>query len=158
MNVELVKMNEVDFEHFLDTAVVNFAEDKVRNGSWKRETSLEQSQEAFGNLLPDREKTENHYLKNIVVEGETIGYLWYAVHKEQQPNYAYLYEIFVSAEHRGRGFGKQVMTLFMQEVKALGIDDVWLHVFGHNNGALKLYQQLGFEITDYNMRASTSLF
>lgn len=158
MTIELTLMNEQNFRSFIDIAVVNFAKDKVINGSWKEDTALEQSMSAFNSLLPEGEKTENNVLKNIVFENQNIGYIWYSINKKQEPYYAYLFEIFISPEYRGRGFGTEAMSLCMKEIKGKDIDDVWLHVFGHNQSALKLYQQLGFEITDYNLKANTSRF
>ncbi|MEH7611881.1 GNAT family N-acetyltransferase [Gottfriedia acidiceleris] len=158
MTLNLKFMNNQDFQRFLEIATVNFANDKVKNGSWKEETALEQSKAAFQSLLPEGENTENNYLKNIVLNEETIGYIWYSINKNQEPIYAYLYEILIYPEYRGQGFGKETMGMCIKEINELGVDDVWLHVFGHNQGALNLYQQLGFEITDYNLKVSSSRF
>ena len=151
-------MNNQDFQRFLEIATVNFANDKVKNGSWKEETALEQSKAAFQSLLPDGENTENNYLKNIVLNEEKIGYIWYSINIKQVPNYAYLYEILIYPGYRGQGFGKESMRMCIKEINELGVDEVCLHVFGHNRGALNLYQQLGFEITDYNLKVSSSRF
>jgi len=151
-------MNHQDFQRFLEIATVNFANDKVKNGSWKEETALEQSKAAFQSLLPEGENTENNYLKNIVLNEEKIGYIWYSINIKQVPNYAYLYEILIYPEYRGQGFGKESMRMCIKEINELGVDEVCLHVFGHNQGALNLYQQLGFEITDYNLKVSSSRF
>ncbi|KQL42371.1 hypothetical protein AN960_01450 [Bacillus sp. FJAT-25509] len=151
-------MNNQDFQRFLEIATVNFANDKVKNGSWKEETALGQSKAAFQSLLPEGENTENNYLKNIVLNEETIGYIWYSINLKQEANYAYLYEILIYPEYRGQGFGKESMSKCIKEINELGVDDVCLHVFGHNQGALNLYQQLGFEITDYNLKVSSSRF
>ncbi|ODG94090.1 hypothetical protein BED47_02380 [Gottfriedia luciferensis] len=151
-------MNHQDFQRFLEIATVNFANDKVKNGSWKEETALEQSKAAFQSLLPEGENTENNYLKNIVLNEEKIGYIWYSINIKQVPNYAYLYEILIYPEYRGQGFGKESMRMCIKEINELGVDEVCLHVFGHNQSALNLYQQLGFEITDYNLKVSSSRF
>ncbi|PGM56074.1 GNAT family N-acetyltransferase [Bacillus sp. AFS053548] len=158
MTLNLTLMKNKNFQRFLEIATVNFAKDKVENGSWKEETALEQSKAAFQSLLPEGENTENNYLKNIVLNEEMIGYIWYSVNIKQEPNYAYLYEILIYPEYRGRGFGKEAMRMCIKEINELGVDDVCLHVFGHNQNALNLYQQLGFEITDYNLKVSSSLF
>ncbi|MFD1020716.1 GNAT family N-acetyltransferase [Thalassobacillus hwangdonensis] len=158
MTIKFSKMNEQDFKEFYDVATINFANDKINNGSWPEQTALEQSKEAFQSLLPDNEKTENHYLKNILFMDRKIGYMWYAINSTEPSPHAYLYEIFINPEFRGKGFGTEAMRLCMKEIEQKGIDDVWLHVFGHNHGALKLYQQLGFETTDYTMKASAKQF
>ncbi|MGG0177861.1 GNAT family N-acetyltransferase [Gottfriedia acidiceleris] len=158
MTLNLTLMNNQDFQRFLVIATVNFANDKVKNGSWKEETALEQSKAAFQSLLPEGENTENNFLKNIVLNEQTIGYIWYSINIKQELNYAYFYEILIYPEHRGQGYGKEAISKCIKEINELGVDDVWLHVFGHNQGALNLYQQLGFEITDYNLKVNTSRF
>ncbi len=158
MDILLKPMNEQNFQSFINMAAVNFAKDKVKNGSWKEETALEQSKSAFKSLLPEGEKSENNVLYNIVLEDEVIGYIWCSVNKNQEPNYAYLFEILVYQEFRGQGFGKEALRKCIKEIKDLGIQNVWLHVFSHNQGALKLYQRLGFEITDYNLKLDTAGF
>ncbi len=35
--------------------------------------------------------------------------------------------------------------------KKLGMNKIGLHVFGHNKVARRLYEQLGYEITNINM-------
>lgn len=158
MYIKLTSMNKQDFKEFIERATVNFAKDKVKNGSWKEETAQEQSETAFNSLLPEGEKTENNVLKNIVFEERNIGYIWYSLNKKQELPYAYLFEILIYPEFRGQGFGTEAMNLCMKEINALGIDNVWLHVFGHNQDALKLYQRLGFHITDYNLKVDTARF
>jgi ribosomal protein S18 acetylase RimI-like enzyme len=152
MTIRFTAMNDEDFQRFIDTASVNFANDKVKNGSWKQEAALEQSLAAFRRLLPDGVQTENHFLKNIVLDNQIIGYLWYEIKKQEDSKHVYLFEILVSPQLRGQGYGTEALELFIQEVKEKGIEDIWLHMFGHNQGALKLYQQIGFEITDYNLK------
>ncbi|PEK99059.1 N-acetyltransferase [Bacillus sp. AFS017336] len=158
LTLNLTQMNKQDFQRFLDLATVNFAKDKVKNGSWKEETALDQSKAAFQSLLPEGEKTENNYLKNIVLNEQFIGYIWYSINLKQEPNYAYLFEILIYPEYRGQGYGNEAMSACIKEINELGIEDVCLHVFGHNQGALKLYQKLGFEITDYNLKVSSARF
>lgn len=158
MSIKFSLMSQADFQNFIETATVNFANDKVKNGSWKEETALEQSKAAFQSLLPKGEKTEHNFLKNIVFNEQTIGYIWYSINQKQVPNYAYLFEIFILPEFRGQGLGTKAMEMCVKEINEIGIEDVWLHVFGHNQGALKLYQQLGFEITDYNLKVNSTRF
>ncbi|MEK8128209.1 GNAT family N-acetyltransferase [Paenibacillus filicis] len=154
MTVSLTVMNETDFQQFLDIAAVNFADEKVKNGSWKPEAALSESYAGFNRLLPDREKTAGHYLYNIMQEERNIGFLWYEIKQEGESRYAFLFEILVVPEARGQGYGTEALRLMIREIRERGIEDIELHVFGHNQGAVKLYQRIGFEITDYNMRLS----
>ncbi|GAA0381222.1 histone acetyltransferase HPA2 [Bacillus horti] len=49
---KLKEMDDQDFEWFIEQAVHNFAQDKVENGSWDKETAIDQSRQAFSSLLP----------------------------------------------------------------------------------------------------------
>ena len=39
-----------------------------------------------------------------------------------------------------------------KEARGLGLRDIGLHVFAHNDGAQALYHALGYEVTGLNMR------
>jgi hypothetical protein len=43
------------------------------------------------------------------------------------------------------------MLAMEAEVKAMGLDRISLHVFGHNPGARRLYEKLGYETTNVYM-------
>lgn len=155
MSMELQNMNEQDFQWFIKTATKNFAQEKIRNGSWKKETAVKQANETFENLLPQKQKTQNHFLKTIVnSHGEKLGYLWYALEQADIPC-IFLYEIYLLPVSRGQGIGTIAMTLLKQEIKNLGAHHIKLHVFGHNEKALRFYKKLGFIVTDYTMSFQT---
>ena len=52
METSLSEMTVVDFNYFVDNAIHNFAKNKVENGDWLEEESLNRSQELFADLLP----------------------------------------------------------------------------------------------------------
>lgn len=57
---------------------------------------------------------------------------------------AWVDEFFVQPPIRGRGIGSQVLDLFLQQAKALGVTTVHLEV-NHENPAIELYRRKGFE-------------
>ncbi|MGE4284299.1 MAG: GNAT family N-acetyltransferase [Clostridia bacterium] len=60
----------------------------------------------------------------------------------------YIYDIAVSQEFRGRGFGSSAIVYCMEELKKQGIKKAVLLVEGENEAALSLYQRLGFVETE----------
>ncbi|MNT97471.1 putative N-acetyltransferase YycN [compost metagenome] len=64
---------------------------------------------------------------------------------------AWIADIVVEEEYRGKGYGRRVMLLLEQEVKAMGLNKIGLHVFGFNESAIKLYQSMGYLATDLMM-------
>jgi ribosomal protein S18 acetylase RimI-like enzyme len=51
----------------------------------------------------------------------------------------------------GKGYGKKAMLLLEEKVKALGLKNIGLHVFGHNHRAIGLYQSLNYQTTNLVM-------
>lgn len=149
--VKLRLMTPVDFETFLAQAVPEYASDNVKSGRWSRDEALARSGKAFAELLPQGGATPQHFL--YVMDHETtnqkVGYLW--VHVEPEGKRAFLYQIFVLPEHRSKGFGSSAVREVEKILKAKGVEQLALHVFGFNEGAIRLYKRLGFQVTSLNM-------
>lgn len=64
---------------------------------------------------------------------------------------AYVYDVGVAEEHRGRGHGRSLMLLAERVALADGMDTLGLHVFADNTPALRLYESLGYRVTSYNL-------
>lgn len=45
----------------------------------------------------------------------------------------------------GKGIGKEVMRLFIDQSRALGFKSIWLHVNPDNERAVRLYKKVGFQ-------------
>ncbi|MDF2935614.1 MAG: yycN [Paenibacillaceae bacterium] len=144
-------MNESELQAFLDFMIPVYAKDKVDAGTWKAEEAQQFSTEAYARLLPDGLATEGNYLYMIEEEaGTQVGFIWlYVEHATQE---AFLYEITLYEEWRGRGLGKDTMAAMEQKAKELGAKAVGLHVFGHNLRALRLYEKSGYQTTDISMK------
>jgi len=54
-------------------------------------------------------------------------------------------EMFVAAQHRGRGIGTALMVEAMAWARRHGVERVELTVYPHNEAALALYRRFGFE-------------
>jgi RimJ/RimL family protein N-acetyltransferase len=53
--------------------------------------------------------------------------------------------LMVAGEHRRRGIGRALLEQAVEWARASGIEKLELHVFPHNEPAIKLYEQFGFE-------------
>lgn len=149
--VRLKPMNEEELQAFLEYLIPDYAKEKVEAGVWKAEEAPHLSREAILRLLPEGLATKDQYLYMIEEEGGSpIGFIWLYVDQGKQE--AFLYEISLYEEWRGRGLGKAVMAAMEQQAKELGAKSVGLHVFGHNQRALRLYEKSGYQATDINMK------
>lgn len=56
--------------------------------------------------------------------------------------------IAVVPEHRGKGLGGLLMSALLEEALVRGLASIFLEVRADNEGALSLYERLGFEALD----------
>lgn len=149
--IRLVPMTLIEFEAYLEKTVPEYAADKVRAGDWPEEEALERSRNSYQMLLPEAVRTENNYLFRIQIEetGEKIGVLWMK-HEVPRPH-GFIFDIMLDEKMRGKGYGRQAMLALEEFAKKLDLETIGLHVFAHNPAAMRLYKNLGYEVTSQNM-------
>lgn len=62
-------------------------------------------------------------------------------------NAAFLHMICCSKDYRGRGLGKVVVMEILKRVRAMGFTAAWLKTQNYRTSAVRLYENLGFEIS-----------
>jgi len=65
--------------------------------------------------------------------------------------YASIGSVCVAASERGRGIGRRLLTLVEEWAVAEGAEDVRLMVWRFNDGAKRLYEELGYEVRSMAM-------
>lgn len=151
--VLLEPMTEAAYQTYLADAVKEYADDHILDGRWSPDEALEESAKEFAKLLPDGPKTPDHYLY-IVVDGDSrlpVGMIWYMVRPGPKGKTAFIYDIRMNAGMRGRGYGTQTLKALEEDAKPRGVVSIALHVFGHNDGAFRLYQRVGYRATNILM-------
>lgn len=146
-------MTEEELMSFLDYMINDYAAEKVRAGNWPADKALELSKAEFDQLLPNGVQSPNQYLFSIFDEakGQNVGAIWFAVRGEGSQKSAWIYNLLVHEQFRRQGYATQAMLALEDEVKKLGLDNIGLHVFGHNQSAYALYQNIGYETTNIIM-------
>jgi RimJ/RimL family protein N-acetyltransferase len=84
--------------------------------------------------------------------GEIVGRLSLA--RDQHPASTHVADLglMVAASHRRRGIGWALLDAAVEWARARGISKLELHVFPHNEPALRLYEKFGFEREGYRKR------
>lgn len=150
-------MQEPEFTTYLKRAINDYAQDKVDAGNWQPSEALEKSRQGYQSLLPEGVSSKDNYLFRIENEqGTYLGMIWFKADFEGPKPTAFIYDFVIEEAYRRKGYGKQALLALEEKVKALEIDTLALHVFGHNKGARKLYEQVGYEITNINMAKKLS--
>lgn len=152
--IKLIPMEQMDFDMFCERSIVEYAEDKVRNGNWPAEGAPERARKEFQELLPDGLKTKDHFLYSVVEEasGEKLGILWVNVKMDTPQRPAFIFDFAIDEQFRGKGYGKQALLALDEKLLSMGAESVGLHVFGDNTIAQELYKKAGYKITNINMR------
>lgn len=148
--VQLVPMNEDEFQSYLQYAIAEYGEGHVKSGGWKAEEALERATEEYRTLLPDGLATKDQYLYALKDEGPQVGMLWFAVRTNQGPG-AFVYDIRVYEQFQRRGYASQAFLAMEEKVRELGLSKITLHVFGYNHGARDMYRKLGYIETNVIM-------
>lgn len=130
--------------------VASYAEENVRSGRWTEDEALSKSEADFNALLPNGPDTAGHELWSVVdTAGEEIGVLWVAT--DRRPGYAFIYDIEMNPDRRGGGFGTATLLALDDWCRSNAITTIGLHVFGHNQGAWRLYKRMGYVETSVQM-------
>ena len=150
---QLVSMTEEQFEQYLNYSIREYAEEHIKGGRWTTENAYEESRKEYQNYLPEGVQTPDHYLYSIYDEqrGEHVGILWFARIVRGEPM-AFVYDAKINEAQRRHGYGSQAFQLMEEKVRELGLSSIGLHVFGHNKGAIQMYEKLGYVPTNITMR------
>lgn len=145
-------MTRAEYDVFLERTIPEYAEDKIRAGHWVESEALERSRKEFLDDLPQGVETKNNYLYTLYDGNDAVGLIWMRANADRPTNDGFILELYVEENHRGKGYGKQAMFLIEEKARELGLKSIGLNVFGSNKIARSLYEAVGYEITNINMR------
>jgi ribosomal protein S18 acetylase RimI-like enzyme len=154
MGVRFVPFTEVDFHAWLLQAIPAFALTNVADGRWSLAESIDKSREAHAGLLPLGLQTPGQFFVSLHDEasGERVGTLWWCEAATGDAFEACVYNIEIDQAARRRGHARAAFAELERVARGHGVRQLSLHVFGHNHGARRLYEALGFEPTSLTLR------
>ncbi|MEI6897259.1 MAG: GNAT family N-acetyltransferase [Psychromonas sp.] len=142
-------------QYFID----DYSKEIAENYGHSIDVAIDLAKQDLNRHFPNGLESEGHDL--LCIESEinscliVVGYLWHA--KNSSDNSTFIYDFYISNEYRGNGFGKQAINEFEVHLQAIGITQIKLRVAYHNNRAFKLYHDVGFIVTGYNMSKKISM-
>lgn len=79
-------------------------------------------------------------------DGQSIGWISFqSFYGRPAYNGTVEVSIYIDENHRGRGYGKDILRYALQQAPMLHIETIMAFIFAHNCTSLKLFQQEGFE-------------
>ena len=149
MTISLERMTQLYYDNFYENSIYEYANEHIKSGNWKKEGAIARARKAFENLLPNGLATDGEYLFSIFNSNENIGYCW--LHFSGDNNKSFIYDIHIDEKFRGEGLGEAAMLGIENYCKERKVQSIGLHVFGHNQRAVSLYNKMGFQVTNYRM-------
>ncbi|TCP26617.1 GNAT family acetyltransferase [Scopulibacillus darangshiensis] len=152
MTVSLIPMTQNDFAQYTSSAIKEYADEKVKAGTWTIDEALTKSSREYQRLLPDGMDSHHQYLYVIAdSEGRKIGWLWYKFDERHPQKEAFIFDFKIFEEKQGLGYAKAALRALDDLAVKRGIKKISLHVFSHNKRAIYLYEKLDYKATDINM-------
>ncbi|MET8922302.1 GNAT family N-acetyltransferase [Streptomyces sp. NPDC003509] len=145
------RMTQREFDAWAAVSVGTYARSWVERGV-PQEQARRKSETDHAANLPDGLATPGMYFHVLVHDGAVVGHVWVARREEPEgQDLGYVFDVEVREEHRGRGYGRALMHLAEDVTLDAGLGLLGLHVFASNTPALRLYESLGYEVTQYNL-------
>jgi ribosomal protein S18 acetylase RimI-like enzyme len=154
----LVTMTTAEFAAFFELASESHARDNVANGRWSPADAPALAREESKRLLPEGEKTAGNYLfvlRDPEANAE-VGYLWYGTVARGTKKVAFLYQVYIHAQFRRKGLGRQAMYAFEEAALGSEHDELALNVSAANLAARRLYEAIGYSESSIAMRKQAS--
>lgn len=156
--VVLREMRQEEYPAYCQYFIDDYSQEIAKNYGHSLNVAIELAKADLHRYFPCGLASNEHSLLCIEaqVDGEftLVGYLWHSINICDKSTF--IYDFFVSSEYRGFGYGTQSILALEAQLHTMGIHQIKLRVAYHNDRALKLYKNVGFEITGFNMSKKVS--
>jgi ribosomal protein S18 acetylase RimI-like enzyme len=136
-------MTSAQFDDWARHSARSFADQQVAAGLQPAPEAEAFAARQLLALLPAGPATPQHSIWQVITADEVVGSLWLRVRTLSTEVEAYVFDVEIVPEARGRGLGRATMLAAEDAARELGADVVRLNVFGHNLPAIRLYESLG---------------
>ncbi len=139
-----------EFDPWAEHSVRGFAARLAASGLMSAGDAADYAPRQLAELLPSGIATPLHVLRTVreVAPGEpVVGQLWVRVAPVRPPAVgveAYVFDIELVEDARGRGLGTATMLAAEQVARDLGADTMRLTVFAQDAPAKRMYERLGY--------------
>lgn len=156
--VDLIAMNQDQYDAFMELSARDQMEGHIREGRWHAEEAQANMDRLVAEFLPKGLATPNHFFFAIAEEGSgmTVGGLWYLLVNEGDTRQFFVMDIQIYRQYRRRGYGTAAFRVMEDNARELGVSAIALHVFADNHPARAMYRKLGYAGTDTEMAKAIS--
>ena len=149
----LIPMTTDELETLMARTAREYAAEQVQAGNWPEESAEELGRAETARLLPEGAQTPGMSFLSAFDGDLRVGYVWLNLEPRiATTGEAWIYDIEVVAELRGRGYGRLLLAAAEDEARRAGATYLGLNVFGTNLVARSLYEGSGYEVKTMQMR------
>ncbi len=147
--LDLAPMSDPEYAEYEVHLLTAYAQEMLDAGAYADwDAALAASARSQDELLPEGLRTPGHHLWTARHGDRRIGILWIVVSSAA----AFIYDLEVDEEHRGRGYGRATLDAGALAARRLGAQVLGLNVFGPNERARALYERAGYATTERTYR------
>ncbi|CNH70222.1 acetyltransferase (GNAT) family protein [Yersinia massiliensis] len=138
--------------------ITEYAQDLSSNSDYSAEQALAYATHSFDSYLPEGVNSPNDHLfciennDNLGDENQLVGYLWYGLGKEDSA--AFIKDFYVLPQYQRKGYGSASLEALEKRLIDQGVFEIKLRVAADNPHAKRLYEQMAFVVTGFNMSKS----
>lgn len=152
MSITLRPMSAERLPAWLEETNAVYIEELIAAGR-TREDAVRHAAKSMDVTFPDGTPAPGHAVFDVIDDaGDTVGYLWIGPDTSDDPGAWWVWDIEVADAKRGHGYGRAAMLLGEEHARQHGARTLGLNVFGSNSVARGLYEKLGYETTQLQMR------
>ncbi|MFL7049068.1 GNAT family N-acetyltransferase [Vibrio cyclitrophicus] len=147
--IKLRPMTSSEYPAYCDYFIDDYSREIVENYGHSLDRAIELANQDLLRSFPNGLETNDHALLCVESGSGLVGYLWHSINAADKSTF--IYDFFIFPNFRNNGYGKLAISVLESQLKSVGIEQIKLRVAYQNQRALKLYQEIGFAISGYNM-------
>lgn len=137
-------MTAAEFEIWSDRQHEGYVQQMAELGGMDPSAARGKAVADRARLLPDGFATPGHRFWVAEAGGHQVGSVWISA----VGGSGWVYDIEVAQAVRGRGHGRAMMVAAEGRAREMGVDRLGLNVFAGNAAAIRLYESLGYVVTE----------
>lgn len=145
-------MTESEFKAYADFTIRSFASESPRFRSVPIDQAFSAVSEEFhSKIVPNGVQTPGHFLWQIIVDQVHVGHLHLGEPVRPVAKELFAWDFLIYEPYRRKGYARLAMIEAGKMLRNLGYVRVGLNVFGDNQAAIKLYESMGFHVSQVQM-------
>jgi ribosomal protein S18 acetylase RimI-like enzyme len=148
--VKLELKTSDELSAWLPSKKVEYISERIKAGE-SSDVANRMSDSQFAELFPNGSPAEGQFVMNVIDDDDVVGTLWMGRPFSGDGSTWFIFDIEISKDFRGRGYGRAAMQAAEGWTRERGGTRVALNVFGPNLVARSLYDSLGYEVLATSM-------